>query len=148
MINQKQNNISIYDDYCNYKMKTTIINQEKIKEAIIEIIVFFDVFSFPLTSFEIWQYLPYKCTLKEVNDILLEKIEYIDSDGVFYYLRGKHENIQERNRRYNHSNRKIKRARRIAKLFSFLPWIKLIAVANLIGADNLKDSSDIDLFIV
>jgi len=122
---------------------------QTIKEAIYKTIVFFDIFDYPLTAFEIWQYLDVKC---EIND-LEESLSSIDTDKIerqnaLYFLKNRSNIIETRTRRYNYSDRKIKRALRISKMFRFIPWIKMIAIGNIIGNNNLKDGSDIDFFIV
>ena len=121
--------------------------KKNIEEAILRVIVFFDVFSFPLTSLEIWKYIDLDCDLKDVLDVLDSEKKWT-SNGVFYFLSGREEIVSERLNRYNHSNRKLKKALRISRVFSFIPWIKMIAIGNIIGSDNLKDGSDIDFFII
>jgi hypothetical protein len=64
------------------------------------------------------------------------------------FLPGRSEIIETRRERYNFANYKIKLARRATKLFKWLPSVKLVAVANLIGHHNLRNESDIDIFIV
>ena len=56
--------------------------------------------------------------------------------------------IEIRRERYNFANYKIKLARQATRLFKWLPSVKLVAVANLIGHHNLRNESDIDIFIV
>ncbi len=126
-------------------------DKEQIKKAIWQTIVFFDIFSYPLTLFELWQYcsvaLPDPEPIADILaiDELKDKIDFKDG---FYFIAGRAEIVGIRQRRFNYTQRKIKRAQKIAKLFRFIPWIKLIAVGNNIGAFNLRDESDIDLFIV
>ena len=122
---------------------------KNIKEAIYKTIVFFDIFSYPLTSFEIWQYLEYKCSLSDVEDALLEiDKERIESSDAYYFLKNRPNTTRTRARRYNYSDRKMKRALRVSRVFKFIPWVKMIAIGNIIGGNNLKDGSDIDFFIV
>ncbi|MFH1232519.1 MAG: hypothetical protein V1651_01485 [Patescibacteria group bacterium] len=120
----------------------------KLKKAIIRVIVFFDIFDYPLTLSEIWRFISLKCELVEVFDILENGIEGISSQNCFYFLSGKEKNIIERLDRYNFADRKFKRAKFIVEIYKFIPWIKMIGVTNLFGSRNLKDSSDIDLFII
>ncbi|MBU0897651.1 hypothetical protein KJ806_00795, partial [Patescibacteria group bacterium] len=68
----------------------------KLKKAIIRVIVFFDIFDYPLTLSEIWRFISLKCELVEVFDILENGIEGISSQNCFYFLSGKEKNIIER----------------------------------------------------
>lgn len=126
------------------------MNNEKIQEAILRTIIFFDLFNYPLTNWEIWQYLNLEINLglseKAVEDLVASgKLE--QKDG-FYFLPGRSEIIEIRRERYNYANYKIKLANRATKLFKWLPSVKLVAVANLIGHHNLRNESDVDIFIV
>jgi hypothetical protein len=122
----------------------------KNQEAVLKTIIFFDLFSYPLTNWEIWQYLNLEISLsnleKEVADLVLNN-SLEEKDG-FYFLPGKQDLINIRKERYNFANYKIKLAKRAAKVFKWLPSVKLVAVANLIGHHNLRNESDIDIFIV
>ncbi|MBI2459603.1 MAG: hypothetical protein HYV53_03570 [Parcubacteria group bacterium] len=122
-------------------------NEFNLREAIIKVIAFFDLFDYALTDFEIWRVLSLKCQLSDVAEAL-ESLGQIENKNGFYFLAGRSEIILERLKRYDFTNRKFKRARLAAKIFRFIPWIKMIAAGNLLGAHNLKDESDIDFFIV
>jgi len=138
-----------------------IKTEKSIAEAIVETIAFFDLFSYPLTGFEVWKYLSMKCELGEVLEILggrmrggstpklgVEPLLGIEEKNGFYFLAGREEIIRERMARYNYTDRKFKRAVLLARIFKSIPWIKMIAVGNIIGTHNLKKESDIDLFII
>lgn len=126
------------------------IDNNKIREAVLKTVVFFDLFSYPMTGWEIWQYLHL-----EINLDLLEKIiENMVASGTLsqkdglYFLPGREDLISIRRQRYNFANYKIKLAKRVTKIFKWLPSVKLVAVSNLIGHHNLRNESDIDIFIV
>jgi len=129
-------------------MNNSMENNSNLKEAIIKVIAFFDMFDYPLTLKEVWLNLSLKCELVEVMKILDDGIDKIESSNGFYFLAGQEKNIKERLSRYNFTDRKFKRAMLASKIFKFIPWIKMIAIGNLLGAHNLKDNSDIDFFII
>ncbi len=122
--------------------------QQDLKEAIVRAIVFFDLFDCPLSSYEIWQYLDRPATLLEVKELFAVGLEGIESINGFYFLSSRDNILEERQKRYHFSSTKFKLAERAVRLFRLIPFIKMIAVANIIGSHNLRDGSDIDLFIV
>lgn len=123
------------------------INILGLKEAILKTIVFYDMFDCPLTPFEIWSYCEIKCGLADIVEALSD-FKLLEEKSGFYFLHGREEIVKQRLRNYNYTNRKFKRALRVARLFKLIPWIKMIAVGNQMGANNLRDESDIDFFII
>ncbi len=126
------------------------LNQQEFSLAIIKTIVFFDIFDYPLTAYEIYNYLAFKTKFKEVIDILplLIEIGIIEEKDGFYYLNSKEDHYYSRLNRYHLTNRKLKIAKRVAKWFSYLPFVKLVALSNLIGRHNMREEGDIDIFII
>jgi hypothetical protein len=125
--------------------------EKETNKAIIEVVAFFDLFDYPLAESELWRYCGVECGSEDLKSALSNggvlggMIESLDG---FYFLAGRREIIKTRQERRGYAERKIKKAARLSKLFKLIPWIKMIAVGNMIGDDNLKDESDIDLFII
>lgn len=120
----------------------------EITEAIVKAIAFFDIFDYVLTDFEIWRALNVKCEFTDVVEALENIGSVVENKNGFYFLAGREKNIVEKLSRYNFTGRKFKRAILVSKIFRFIPWVKMIAVGNLIGAHNMKDGGDIDFFII
>lgn len=135
------------------------LEENELKEAIVRAVAYFDMFDFPLTVNEIWQFLDKKYELFDVVKILesnksndfinrLTQRSSIQQKNGFYFLEGREDLVGIRQQRYNLADRKFKRALLITKIFKIIPWIKMIAVTNIFGPHNLKKESDIDFFII
>ncbi len=124
-------------------------NQEVLVRDILKPLVFLDLFDFPLTAYEIWHYLGRRGSLAALK-LTLENAapEIIGQKNGFYFLSGRENIVEIRKIRYNYSCHKIKIARRFARAFACLPFVKTIAVANFIGDHNLRQEGDIDFFII
>lgn len=120
------------------------------KKEILKIIYFFDLFDFPLSFLELRKMLNQEVDALNDLKILDELIDFkkIDSLNGFYFLRNRQEILEVRRERYNHSLRKIKIAKKFANVFSKLPFVLTVYLANSIGKYNLRDGSDIDFFII
>ena len=122
-------------------------NQDLVLE-IKKVIVFFDLFDYPLTALEVFNHLEQKFSLVDINDVLASLSEILGNKYGFYFLKNRDSLVELRQHRYNYSVRKIKIAHRYARVFSFLPFVKVITLANVIGAHNMRNEGDIDLFII
>lgn len=122
-------------------------DQKEIQKTIIKMIVFFDLFDYPLTTWEIWQYFDKKINLVLLINLLSEITILSKKDG-FFFLNKREEILISRQRRYNYSRRKIKKALKFSQIFAYLPFVEMVSLVNSIGAYNLRDESDIDFFII
>lgn len=129
-----------------------------LRQSILNTTIYFDIFDYPLTAMEIFQWLYANYGLKtndyRLSDVLdaLESSQYLKDriatqDG-FYFLKWREAIVQTRLKRYNLAQRKFKRLLWVSKFFSYFPFIQMTAVCNTLAYNNTKDESDIDLFIV
>lgn len=135
------------------KMEEENIEQKNIERAIVKTVAFFDIFSKPLTPFEIWQYLGIKCSLFEVISEL-EKAKdgggsdisraLSEKDG-YWFLAGRQEIAHKKTRQYNLANEKFKIALKATKKLFYHNGIEMIALCNNF---YYKKESDIDLLII
>jgi hypothetical protein len=72
----------------------------------------------------------------------------VSCDGGWHFLPGRQATVGIRQRRYAYFDRKLRRAKRLSAVLSSIPWVRLVAVGNLIGDRNWRQESDIDFFIV
>lgn len=126
--------------------------------AILKTVIYFDLFSYPLSIFEIWRWL-WDESGAELSSVTLGEVQHvlgtsdwlgsrIDEVEGLYVLKGKTDHIAIRQRRYVIAERKYTKAIRIARLISCLPHVRAISVCNNLAFSNARDESDIDLFIV
>jgi len=127
-------------------------NQEQrnlaLRGAITRVVAFFDIFDFPVTAQEIWKFCDWQCGLDEVVNFLNESNDFLEQNAVFYFLPGRADLCDKRIEKIIIAQKKYQKAMHVTKLFRFIPWIKMIAISNVIGQDNVKEESDIDLFVI
>ncbi len=128
-----------------------------LERSIIKTLVYFDLLDYPLTATEVWKWL-YRPevpddarTLFHVSDSLENSTrlqELVSRREGFYCLRGREDLIPERKRRNNRVDRQLRKTCRVVKLLRLFPSIRMIAIASSLSFGNVKETSDIDLFIV
>jgi hypothetical protein len=123
---------------------------EALKEAIRKTLAFYGIFEFPLTPLEILKNLEISVDLAGVMATLREleaEGKILKKDGYFFLPQEKDLAVQ-RKARFLISFTKLRRAKRLAKLFSFFPFVKFAGACNSLGYWNARPESDIDFFII
>lgn len=123
-----------------------------LETAILQTVVYFDLFSYPLTTFEIWRNLQLKTRYAEVlNDLetnpeLKSRLEFKQGR---WLLKGAIESrIRIRNQRYRISKHKVDSADKFIRAVRWLPGLREIYLCNTLGFLGARLNSDIDFFIV
>jgi predicted nucleotidyltransferase len=126
---------------------------DDLQQSIFKTVAFFDLFSYPLTSWEIfkWLYNPaekysYQTVLTKILE--LEKENKLNHNQGFYFLPQENDLVKTRLLNYSLAQVKYRRAKKFVKVISYFPWIKAICVCNNLAYNNAKEESDIDLFII
>lgn len=129
----------------------------KIKESILQALIYADIFDYPLTEEELWrrlikfrvpasrssvQNLEFRTELEELK---LKKIGYKKG---YYYLAGKEKVVEKRRKRKKYSREKLNIAKNLVKLLKFIPTIQFVGISGGLAVDNADLDDDIDLFII
>lgn len=142
-------------------MKTpNIAKSKKISKNILATIAYYDVFSYPMTSFEIWKYIMRSDYYEEdnVKQVDLHQIvhelkqdpliRFIEEYNGFYFLKGRKSIVEERICNSKISFSKAKRLRRVINIFRFIPFVRMVGVTGRLAMKNTRPSSDWDLLVV
>ena len=125
---------------------------KQLEKSIIKTLAFFDCFKHPLTKEELFRFLwqppkiEYTSFLFELDNIDLNN--NIDYKYGFYFLKGNEQNVEKRRERTYFVDHKINIAKKTARKFRFVPFIKAFFVCNNVSFDTVDDLGDVDIFLV
>jgi len=132
-----------------------------LEKSILATISFFDIFDYPLTLVEIWQWLyvypeprtknDEQIKISDIQDVLDKNDSLkgkVEMKNGFYFLQGRADLVEKRMERYNIAERKYQKSLKIIKILRLIPYVRMIAVCNTLAYSNARDESDIDLFII
>lgn len=116
---------------------------------LLSVLVYSDMFDFPLTKDEIWEHLPAGRHLDYATFLsCLQTSGYWQEKRGYFYLKGRESVIQKREKRALISRQKLKRAQKAAGILSLVPSVRLVALTGSVAARNASENDDIDLLLV
>ena len=130
------------------------------EKSILSTLVWFDLFDWPLSKEEIWKYLWSMSQESGIRNQEFREIQRVSDknnglknivetkDRFYFFLKGREELIRIRKKREGIAPKKLKKARQIARLLGFIPWVKMIGLGNIMGKNNFKEQGDLDFFII
>ncbi len=132
-------------------MGSTTVTDSLLERAILEALLYFDLFDYPLAFDEVVHYLGVGRTADEVRACLTQTHclsgRIIELDG-YLALRGREALIARRLDRATTSERLWRRARRFVRVLRVLPFVRMIAITGALSMKNSAAGDDIDVLIV
>ncbi len=123
--------------------------RNKLTTSIYKTLCYSEVFSYPLTSFEIWQFVMHhkKVSHRKIQSVLSQSLVIEEKDG-YYTLLGRTSLVQTRQERLMESKKKIVKALSLSAILMYIPTIELIGVSGSLSMHNARKEDDIDLFFI
>jgi predicted nucleotidyltransferase len=122
-----------------------------VAKGIMKVLLYSDVFHYPLTLEEIKQRHPLKnITNEEVQKELFELLEKkaIFQIGEFYTLQNKPENVDKRVKANVLAQKYLEKSKRIVSILKHFPFVKAIFLSGSISKNYIDENSDIDYFVI
>lgn len=130
---------------------------DKLADAVVRTLVWFDISSYPLTAFECWRYLMVEgdvvlpVSLAQISRTLeeLQSQKVVTQEHGFWQLADVFSRVPSRLRRGRWALAKRRRAEYGARVLAHIPWVKFVGLVNTLAFDAPRQfSSDVDFFIV
>ncbi len=129
-----------------------------LERAIYATIAYFDIFSYPLTSIEIWKWLflkkEHQLRKFSLDDVVVaidgsqSLKQLLSKKNGFHFLKGREGIVETRWKRHNYTQRRFRRMRKFARLVQMIPFVEGVAACNTIAISDIRKDSDLDVFII
>lgn len=121
------------------------------EKAILKTLIYGDIFDYPLKAWEIHKWLiGKKASLQQVEKGLrnLNNESSIKHQAGYYFLPRRIQLVTKRKLKQKQSDKYLKQARVVARIFKIIPWVKLVGVSGSLAMQNAGKLDDIDLFVI
>jgi hypothetical protein len=119
-----------------------------LRRAILNTVVYADIFDYPLRLDEIHRYLTgVRIPLEELS-ALIDRQSFLQPVGKYYTLPGREAIVSTRAQREKQAARLWRAARSYGRIIARLPFVRMLAVTGSLAMDNVETQADIDYLIV
>ena len=116
--------------------------------AVLQTVVYSDIFDYPLTAREIHRYLTgVKASLEEVVSVLGEE-HGVTRTGDYFTLPGREEIVSIRLQREAQSRLLMPRAIHFGRMLGTLPYVRMVALTGSLAVMNISGNHDFDYMLV
>ena len=126
--------------------------RREIETAVLETVLYSDLFDYPLTYAEIAQYL---IGVRADVDSVRASLDaprylngYLHQSGSYVFARQRESIVERRRARRVSSARLWASARRFVRVLSVLPFVRMVGVTGALAMDNSEPGDDIDVMVV
>jgi hypothetical protein len=127
------------------------LNNFLISRSLIKTIIYFDIFSYPLSEEEVINYCDYADIDPSVGRKALEdlkKRQLINYYAGYYFLGSDYSIVSKRIEENKRADKRMKAARIFSRIVSNFPYVRAVFISGSLSKHVMKKDSDIDFFII
>ncbi len=122
-----------------------------IAKGIVKTLLYFDIFDYPLTEDELYQFsdckdLPYDEFHRELN--ILADMGLISKKDKFIFMGTDLSKIASREKGNSLAAKYMKKAQKFSKIISFFPYVRGVYISGSLSKGHVHEKGDIDYFII
>jgi len=119
-----------------------------IERAILETLVYSDIFDYPLKRKELHRFLPLRMDEQELTHAMQSLNGQVETKDDFYFLAEREEIVDIRRRRETRSRSLLPRALKYGRVLGSLPFIRMVALTGSLAVLNIAKNEDFDYMLV
>ncbi|MCH8748615.1 hypothetical protein IH781_02590 [Patescibacteria group bacterium] len=147
-----------------YNLRVTHDSDAELARALYQTVRYFDLFEQPVTVVQMWrtlviqsQHSPMRWAGRQVYSLSEVRLALKKSARLktqlgwrwgYYFLVGREQLVSAYQLKHRLAQTKWKLTRRVARWFTLVPFVRMIAMSGSLAAGNTKADSDLDLFVV
>lgn len=131
-------------------LQNQLLNQQE--STVIDTLLYFDIFHYPLTSREIQQFsantqIKDEQLLEQVLDALVSR-KLIYKLGKYYSLESEHSLVQRREEGNRKAEEMMKKAVKYSNLIHHFPFVRSVCISGSLSKGFIDEKGDVDYFII
>jgi hypothetical protein len=131
-------------------LQNQLLNQQE--STVIDTLLYFDIFHYPLTSHEIQQFsantqIKDEQLLEQVLDALVSR-KLIYKLGKYYSLESEHSLVQRREEGNRKAEEMMKKAVKYSNLIHHFPFVRSVCISGSLSKGFIDEKGDVDYFII
>lgn len=122
-----------------------------LQKAILKTLTYRDIFDYPMTAEEVWQFLVESKASKAAVEKALAKMtakKTVEKKDDFYFLSGREATVALRRRREKLSEEKLEKLARAARFLRLVPWAKAVFATGAVAVGNADEKADLDILVI
>jgi hypothetical protein len=131
-----------------------------VEHTIARTLFYFELFSYPLTAREIWQFAHFESSESthaatgETFEVFQEKLQYLVKRGIvfqfqdFFQTQCQPEWVERRMDYNRRADAFLPKAQRMARFIAAFPYIRTVCVSGSLSKHCMRPDSDIDFFLI
>ena len=126
---------------------------EELKKNILKTLLYYDIFSHPLKTDEIYSFLPRNSIAKKDVVSFLHSsasegtVPYGEKDG-YYYIKPSVDNVSRRIEKEEYSGKMWKRAALVTHIIKRFPFVRAVLVTGSLSKNSSDRTSDLDFMLI